>query len=111
MGVCGDLIDVSPVVIRKLLRATKVADLEGRFPVRVKDTLCIDENVIRFDIPMSNALAMEESQSVEKLIHHLLDHLSTLIVQHRDVFFRRNGYLVTTGGVVAAQAAWHVVAD
>lgn len=101
-----------PIVVVELLRAAEVADFQGRLFVGTEDSIGIYKDVVGLDIPVSDAHAVEESQSFEELEADLFEHGLALRLLQLDLGLVCEGCnLLPAGQVEAAHAAGHVVAD
>ena len=80
------------VVVVQLLGTSKVANLKRWLLVRIQNTLWVNKDVVRFDIPVSDPLTVQVCKSLEELVHHLLDGILASLHLHEGqvVCFVRN---------------------
>ena len=55
-------------MLQQLLGAAEVTDLEGWLLVLIEGSLCVDEDIVRFDISMGDPLRVQKCQTLEELV-------------------------------------------
>lgn len=55
-------------MLQQLLRAAKVTDLQGGLLVFIEESLCVDEDIVRLDVPMGDALRVQKCETLKELV-------------------------------------------
>lgn len=55
-------------MLQQLLCAAEVTDLEGGLLVLIEESLCVDEDIVRFYVPMGDPLRVQKCQTLKELV-------------------------------------------